>query len=34
VNIDAQSGDFTVDLRNIDGVSVFGRTLRPDTRRW
>jgi alkaline phosphatase D len=29
VNIDAQSGQFTVDLRDIDGVSVFTRTLQP-----
>jgi alkaline phosphatase D len=28
VNIDAQSRDLTVDLRDIDGVSVFSRTLR------
>jgi alkaline phosphatase D len=27
VNIDARSGDMTVDLRDIDGASVFSRTL-------
>ena len=27
VNIDARSGDMTVDLRDIDGSSVFSRTL-------
>jgi alkaline phosphatase D len=29
VEIDARSGDMTVDLRDIDGASVFSRTLRP-----
>ena len=29
VNIDAQSGDLTVDLRDINGVSVFSKTLQP-----
>jgi alkaline phosphatase D len=29
VNIDAQSAQLTVDLRDIDGVSVFTRTLQP-----
>ncbi len=29
VNIDAQSEEMTVDLRDINGVSVFSRTLRP-----
>ncbi|MBX3606424.1 MAG: alkaline phosphatase D family protein [Piscinibacter sp.] len=29
VNIDARSADLTVDLRDIDGSSVFSRTLRP-----
>ena len=28
VNIDAQSRDLTVDLRDINGVSVFGKTLQ------
>jgi alkaline phosphatase D len=28
VNIDAQSANMTVDLRNIDGVSVFSKTLQ------
>jgi alkaline phosphatase D len=31
VNIDRQSGDLTVDLRNIDGLSVFQKTLQPRT---
>lgn len=31
VNIDAQGGDLTVDLRDINGVSVFSRTLSPRT---
>jgi len=31
VNIDAQSRDMTVDLRDINGVSVFSKTLQP---RW
>jgi alkaline phosphatase D len=29
VNIDAQGGDMTVDLRDINGVSVFTKTLQP-----
>jgi alkaline phosphatase D len=29
VNISAQGGDMTVDLRDINGVSVFSRTLQP-----
>jgi alkaline phosphatase D len=29
VNIEAQSGDMTVDLRDINGASVFAKTLRP-----
>jgi alkaline phosphatase D len=29
VNIHAQSGDMTVDLRGIDGQSVFSRRLQP-----
>ena len=29
VNISAQGGDMTVDLRDINGVSVFSRTLPP-----
>ena len=29
VNIDARSGDMTVDLRDINGVSVFSKTLQP-----
>ena len=29
VNIDAQSEEMTVDLRDIDGTSVFSRTLQP-----
>jgi alkaline phosphatase D len=29
VNIASQSEEMTVDLRDIDGVSVFSRTLRP-----
>src|SRR5262245_61872913 len=29
VNIDAQTGNLTVDLRDINGVSVFSRTLQP-----
>jgi alkaline phosphatase D len=28
VNIDAQTRDMTVDLRDINGVSVFSRTLQ------
>ncbi len=32
VNIDAHSRDMTVDLRDIDGVSVFSRTLRATGR--
>ena len=28
VNIDAQNANMTVDLRKIDGVSVFSRTLQ------
>jgi len=27
VNIDAHTADLTVDLRDIDGVSVFSKTL-------
>jgi alkaline phosphatase D len=29
VNISAQGGDMTVDLRDVNGVSVFSRTLQP-----
>jgi alkaline phosphatase D len=29
VNIDAQGGDLTVNLRDIDGVSVYRKTLQP-----
>jgi hypothetical protein len=29
VNIDAGSGSLTVDLRDINGVPVFTRTLQP-----
>jgi alkaline phosphatase D len=29
VNIAAQNGEMTVDLRDINGVSVFSRTLQP-----
>jgi alkaline phosphatase D len=29
VNLDAQSYEMTVDLRDINGVSVFTRTLQP-----
>ena len=29
VNIDAQSRDLTVDLRDLNGVSVFSKTLQP-----
>ena len=29
VNIDAQGGTMTVDLRDINGVAVFSRTLQP-----
>jgi alkaline phosphatase D len=29
VNIDARSGDMTVDLRDINGLSVFSKTLEP-----
>jgi hypothetical protein len=28
VNIDAQNSDMTVDLRDINGLSVFSRTLQ------
>jgi alkaline phosphatase D len=28
VNIDAQTGDMTVDLRDITGISVFSKTLQ------
>jgi hypothetical protein len=28
VNIDAQSRDLTVDLRDINGISVFSKTLQ------
>ena len=29
VNLDAQSHEMTVDLRDINGVAVFSRTLQP-----
>ena len=32
VNIDAQSGQMTVNLRDIDGLSVFSKTLQPNMR--
>jgi alkaline phosphatase D len=32
VNIDAHSRDMTVDLRDLDGVSVFNTTLRATAR--
>ena len=31
VNISAQTADMTVDLRDINGVSVFSRTLNPQS---
>jgi alkaline phosphatase D len=33
VNIDARSAEMTVDLRDINGVSVFSRTIEPRTSR-